>query len=122
MPKIDKPTPVKKVPLKVVPVAKAPPKPLPKKLPERMAAKPSKMPPKPLSKVPAKKTPSKPINTLVDKLERAADLEGLWVKDLVTFPDLLLKYGLPKLISSEDVEKAHALSRVKVRQTLLKFA
>jgi len=120
MPKIDKPTPVKKVPLKVVPVAKTSPKPLPKKLPEKVVVKPSKMPPKPLSKVSAKKTPPKPVNTIVDKLERAADLEGMWVKDLVTFPDLLKKYALPSTITFEQVEDGHALSRLKVRQTLSK--
>jgi hypothetical protein len=122
MPKIDKPTPVKKVLLKVVPVAKVPPKPLPKKLPEKVVAKPSKMPPKPISKVVAKNTPTKPINSLAVKLERAADLEGMWVKDFVTFPDLLKKYALPSTITFEQVEDGHALSRVKVRQTLLKFA
>lgn len=120
MPKIDKPVP--KPIVKVVPVVKVAPKAIPtKKLPEKKAPTPTKLPPKAIAKPIAKKIPTKPLNTLPDKLEVAADREGLWVRDLIKFPDLLAKHGLPKVIATEDVEKAHALSRFKVSQTFLKF-
>ena len=124
MPKISK-TPPK--PLKIVPkaVAKSPPKPIAKVSPKPISVKPTtppKLPPKPLATKPLVKTPPKPLNPLPDKLALAADREGLWVRDLVTFPDLLTKHKLPSSFSFEDVEKAHLVHRNKNRELMLKFS
>lgn len=80
-------------------------------------SKPSKLPPKPL----LKKLPPKPLNNLPEKLATAADREGLWVRDLVKFEDLLNKHKLPTKVSLEDLEKAHKIFRNKIRQTLARF-
>lgn len=123
MPKISK-TPPK--PLKIVPkaIVKAPPKPIAKVPPKPVSVKPitpSKLPPKPLATKPLVKTPPKPVNVLPDRLATAADREGLWVKDLVRFPDLLIKHKLPSSVSSEDVEKAHRIHRNKIAETFVKY-
>lgn len=123
MPKISKLPPI---PLKIVPkaVAKAPSKPIAKVPPKPVSVKlttPPKVPPKPLAVKPLVKTPPKPLNQIPDKLAVAADREGLWVRDLVTFPDLMVKHKLPSSVSSEDVEKAHRIHRAKIAETFVKY-
>jgi hypothetical protein len=51
-------------------------------------------------------------------LERAADQEGMTCEDIVKFPDLLKKHGVPYKLSQNTIDKAHALQRELVRRTI----
>lgn len=59
--------------------------------------------------------------SIAEVLAYAADQEGIWVKDVPRFPDLIAKYTLPAIITESHVIKAHLLYRQAIRDTIERY-
>lgn len=55
------------------------------------------------------------------RIARAANLEGMWTKDVVKFDDLRKKYFIPSTFTAEDVSDAHTIQRVAVARTIATY-
>lgn len=62
----------------------------------------------------------KGVTDIVEILAIAADLEGMWPRDLVRFPDLKSKYGFPEKISDSIVTRAKLRHREHIRDLYVK--
>lgn len=56
--------------------------------------------------------------TIPQRIARAADLEGMWTKDVVRFEDFRKKYFIPSTFTPEDVSDGHDIQRLAVIRTI----
>lgn len=78
-----------------------------------------KLPP-PLPKK-GKTKPLPPPKSLVERVADAADQEAIWATDLIRFPELLQRHGLPENINHTTALAADKFNREAISALLKKY-